>query len=454
MAKKILYVDYWTVGIGEFLLYDPFLRKAGYETMLFHYGSFRDPNIAKEETINGLLCRDISWYGTRNLVKILRREKPDVLVMLNFGNILDRAMTRACWLLNIPTVYLMHGIRANNPEEAKEWLKWDERANFNVLRRIAKVPHYLLSLIPMYLRVCLAQDPLFVFRGHTYSYLFGMLLNPARTVLYPSGFPDTMATRTLVYSQKDREFFVNTLRFPADSVMVVGNPKLDDIGEYIRQGAGDKKAMMTGMGMNPDREYMLFLDSDGVEGGQKGFTHEVQKQFIADIAEMTWKAGYELIIKPHPSTNIKRFQGILDALPRKVGLTSGFTLAPLVYHAEVVLGQCSTTLQHAIALRKPLLIANWLHDIDQIDAYILNGGGLPCNTKEELYAYLADMDSTKRKTAQMNEAYIEKYLGPTDFQTVERVVEIITSLISDGWEAVATSDPLTGNVLPGAEGSK
>ena len=76
---KIIFFDYWTKGVHNFVPIDEELKKRGHETLLLHIGSFRFPH-SKEEVIANIQCRDILYYNTIFIYKALSIEKPDVVV--------------------------------------------------------------------------------------------------------------------------------------------------------------------------------------------------------------------------------------------------------------------------------------------------------------------------------------------------------------------------------------
>ena len=81
VVKKIVYIDSWTKGIHNFKRIDPLLCKNKIETLLIHTGSWgAELGRPKEEDIDGIKCRDISYYGTNLLYFALKRENPDVVL--------------------------------------------------------------------------------------------------------------------------------------------------------------------------------------------------------------------------------------------------------------------------------------------------------------------------------------------------------------------------------------
>ena len=54
--KKILYFDYWTVGIKNFKFFDQDLKDNGFTTKLRHLNSWRGINEPISQVIQGIDC--------------------------------------------------------------------------------------------------------------------------------------------------------------------------------------------------------------------------------------------------------------------------------------------------------------------------------------------------------------------------------------------------------------
>jgi hypothetical protein len=91
IKKKIIIFDSWTLGSIHIFRFAPLLVNSGIELCYCHVGSWGDDiGRKKEETINNLKFRDISYYGN-NLKKILDHEKPDMVLFLSLDPMIHRA---------------------------------------------------------------------------------------------------------------------------------------------------------------------------------------------------------------------------------------------------------------------------------------------------------------------------------------------------------------------------
>ena len=140
---KIAFFDYWTKGIHNFVPLNNRLISRGHETLLFHIGSF---NVAhpKEVHVEGILCRDISYYDTKFIYLALKQIHPDIIISLNTTYILDRTMVLACRSLGIKTFFIMHGDRPIG-NEIDVMIK---SIPYSLMRKLKKAAKYASIIIP------------------------------------------------------------------------------------------------------------------------------------------------------------------------------------------------------------------------------------------------------------------------------------------------------------------
>ena len=113
MQKKLTLIgfDSWTGGISHFSRLIPALSKKNIGFTLVHLSSWNEKyEFEKEKIIDGVLTRDISFYGSNSFRNILEIEKPDAVIFLSTDVFAHRAFIRYCDLKKIPTLNLYHGL--------------------------------------------------------------------------------------------------------------------------------------------------------------------------------------------------------------------------------------------------------------------------------------------------------------------------------------------------------
>ena len=126
------------------------LKKNGWNSLLVHRGSWEhEKGRPSSELIDGLNVRDFSFYNTRFVYNIIKREQPKAVLILTTNYLFDRAVILAARSLGVKSFFLMHGIRSVNKDAIK---KQKSTTNNAVLsKRWLFINKYLFYLIPNYL---------------------------------------------------------------------------------------------------------------------------------------------------------------------------------------------------------------------------------------------------------------------------------------------------------------
>ena len=157
MPHKVLFFDSWKGGLRSFLRLIPAFHENDISARLIHLGSWGNEDVLiKDENIQGLSVRDISYYKNKNLLNILKEEKPDLVIFLSTHTFSHRAFIRYCQFLNIPTINLFHGyVRVQDVENVKGAYK--VKIGAYVLFVIKRLPKLIYKTIPTYLRSLIRQ---------------------------------------------------------------------------------------------------------------------------------------------------------------------------------------------------------------------------------------------------------------------------------------------------------
>jgi hypothetical protein len=350
---KIAYFDYWTVGISNFVSYDRELKARGHQTMLLHLGSLR-AQVPREETIDGILCRDISWYDTSLFHSVLERERPDVLVNLNAKSLMDRSVFLSCRKLGIKTIFVPHGVNAyvDEPDLGVALLEKSFNGFWSKMSRGRK---YLSSVIPNYLYSIFHISPATLPRALwiIYSYFH----NPGRAVILPSFIDELVTDKILAFSNRSREHFIK-IGYPAERIRVVGNHRYDRL--LRRRDAQDFHIEQLPATLQPlvraGEPYALILDDAFPEMmNLGGWTHEYRNEHFNKIAARLAEDGYRAVFKLHPGSEVEH---IHITHPGALAFHHA-DLDALIYHAKFCISHNSTTVENSLLLDKPVLQPFW-----------------------------------------------------------------------------------------------
>ena len=433
-TKKVLFFDTWTIGIQNFVPLARELNKLGIENLLVHRGSVdAEPGRPQEEIIKGVLCRDVSYYKTRYIHKILEREMPKVIVMLTSFYILDRAVILSARALGIKTVFLMPGIR----EVDESYISTTEyETKFKKLNKLGvmldKLPKYFMYVIPNYLYSGLKYSNLFLFSSEPWKVLWELFMQPGRKILYPTPSHEIHCDKALVYANRYKQFFHEKYGYPLDKIEVTGNPSLDPVAQLKRDNGVEetRESFLNEYGIAVDKPVVTYLASPFVEIGYKGWTSENRVEQLKMFHRCCDQSGFHLVIKLHPATKDPAIFKLADEI---AGITviSYIELSKLIYFSSAVIGHHSSTLLIPIVLNKPLFIPRWGLMEYLNDRFSDKDVAYPVDTPNDLVGYLnrVRMESLGVKNSDNKTQYMEDYVTFMDGNALKRIINVLQSYV-------------------------
>jgi len=349
---KIIFFDYWTNGITNFTPLNKKLCEKGHDTMLFHIGSFKDSKTPREEFIEGILCRDISYYRTKYIYKVIKYIRPDVIVSLNTTYILDRTMVLACRNLGVKSVFLMHGDR---PTTTDEIIMEINAVKISFVDKLKKAGKYFTRVIPNYLLSSWNYNKLIFLKLIPFRVLWITFKNPNRSNLFPPYSQEIIHNKCLVFANKYINYY-QTLGYKTSQIVVTGNPKNDYLFNLLQNNfpIENIKDQAVKSLIESGKKYALFLEESLQYVGYAGFTYKYLFQETKEIAERLKKENLILVVKLHPSTDINK-------LPQENSdiIFSESDLEHLIYYSTFCIGHISSAVNLAILLNKPVLSTKW-----------------------------------------------------------------------------------------------
>lgn len=407
--KKIVYLDIWEKGYRNFTRIDDDFVKEGFSTLLVHTGSFYKKETPKEQRLGSLLVRDIRFYNTNLIKNVIKRERPDVIIMLNLSFIFDRAIVNICKSMGIKLVYLSHG-KLISPEfvhEEAEKLNttiWKNSGRVFCKKNLLVLTNYLSSLKGFHI----LTNPL--------RLILGIMRKPSSFLTFPKYTEELEANLMLVYSDQDKELLATNFGFPEKRIKVVGNP---EITSFMRAPSLSKGSFLQQIGLNETCNYAVYLD-DGLVC-DKMVTAEQWQENLSEIVQITDSLGLKLIIKLHPRTNREDYLSFFES--RKIVSINDCDFKNLLEHAEFVISHLSTTIIYALLFNKNVFIPYWGIFADLCKNYpeeIVNY----CTSTSELYNKA--LVNQNEKTVQ-----IKKYLLDNGIDLKENSIKKIICEVSN-----------------------
>lgn len=289
---KVLGFDGWTMGAHHYVrLLDTFAEK-NIELVLTHLGSWGDDKgRKKEESINGLTVRDISYYGNSDFDGILALEQPDLVLFLSTETFAHRAFQRYCKRRGIPTLYLYHGLVSVTVFDGK-----NEPYRLNVLGQVKFVFRQayksLAHTFPAYAKSLFKTSAKFhewirFLQDITYRLM-------GKTIFFPAA--DSVATKCCVYTAADVQDATSRFKLSGSDIVVVGNPDLlafgmtsESLGEMVAYDSSGSKNVM-------------YIDSGMPSLGYNFKSEKEYGEYIIDLGNRLNLQHRNIMVKlkPHP----------------------------------------------------------------------------------------------------------------------------------------------------------
>lgn len=303
---KVLVFDNWSKGTSYLRpIVKPFLERR-LSLLFVHVGSWgNDPGRPMEEELAGIRVRDISFYRTDSIDRVLEIEEPDVVLLQSTRTFAHRAFIRYCAQRHIPTLHLYHGVVTVQFTQDPRGTKKVNKAAYGrfVLRRLSKAARYTFpcyatalwktsARVSDWLRFC--TD--------------GLGLIVGRSPLVAA--PDARATRCAVFTEADVNHAMTTYGYRAEEVSVIGNPDL------IRFGLSEP--LLDSFVASPDDapRHLMYINTGSLVSGR---VFSGEQDFLSHMiytSEVLSRQGYRLMFKPHRGTS----QPLLKEIERSAGV--------------------------------------------------------------------------------------------------------------------------------------
>jgi hypothetical protein len=402
---KIIFFDTWTKGIKHFSRLVPGIEKQGHSCKLIHLESWHGEIDRQQERIQNLDCIDISSYKTSFIYSLLKKEKPDMVLILSLSYLLDRTIVAMCQYLNIKVVYLAHG--KIYMKEGVGNLEKNISISQSIISRIKKKQ---ILILYNYLRfnLVIRREPSVVI-----STLKEFFLQPSES-MYTAYSEEFHVDLGMVYYESEKKMFEQMRKFPRGIIHSVGNPEFDEV---INTPLKNRKNFIKELS-TPTGKYAVYFEDGFVEEGI--LSQDEWQSFITEIAIPLKQRGVSLIVKLHPRTQKSLFDQFFDE--NQICALNDVDLKNLVTHSEFLLSHSSSTIMYGLLLAKPVILPRWGALTHLIRNYP-EDTVLYCNSVQE-YAKAIDQ---KLSAPKMND-YLREHFSQADGKTTCRIVDLLTNV--------------------------
>lgn len=394
---KVIGFDSWLGGFRNFKRLHSDFKFHGIDFNLIHLSSWANIPYT-EKSYDGLKSTDISTYKTVDFDKILKFERPDLVIFLSTDVFAHKSMIRACKRLNIKTVHLFHGLMS--VLSVTEKASYSKSITQKILFALPRVPKFLRYIIPNYFW-SVSRDKLTVSELVTFVKTLFKFFNGHN--IKTQG-PDSRTDRVIVFNANDANYAIDKFGYKLEQVKEVGSPDLHefnfhekDVNSYSTQNV---------------KEYVLYLDSVPFLRGI--MTRKVNLEYLIKIHQKVKESGKKLVIKLHPEHQKSNFGKILSE--QGITLVGKEDFISYLKKTDFVISEATSLFQIPALMGFPIYILN------TEDSFKFSYGELITsypNTFE-----LSDINKVGRlhQKLKVSEHWIKKNCGPKPFKEFNKRV--------------------------------
>jgi hypothetical protein len=260
---------------------------------------------------------------TRSAANLIRKHKPDILVVANDQGI-NATFIKICRLLQIPTLALQDGVLIETKKgNFFRTLQWRDYLLWRLLSSISDSP-------------VIAR--LLVFSGWR-----------IRVLDWGLGGADKIAAMGDFY----KRLFISR-GVPSSRIIVTGYPLLDDVSEET--SSFNKSVIYERLRLRSTQKLAVLVTQPFVEDGIWSST--VRERLVKTVTEaFKHLENVQLLIKLHPREDMCTYEKIVG---NQMPIFKDVNLHELLLASDVVLTVSSTVGLWALAYKKPLIILNFL----------------------------------------------------------------------------------------------
>lgn len=348
--KKVIGFDSWTGGAQHFARLMPALSERSMQLMLIHIGSWgNQPNCPREEQINGLLVRDISYYGTDALEKILDIEKPDAVILTSTETFAHRAFIRYCRQRSIPTLNLYHGLVNVQDIEGAVSSSGGVPSISYIKYVAARIGKLIRHTLPCYSRALWKTNASLSEWRRFLSDIVDLAIGAGS---FWKGASDSKTTKCAVYVEADVEHAVGTFGFNREDVYVVGIP------DFIHFGLPKEMVGKWGLSGGQSLKSVMYIETGFSSIGLYfSSTLDFATHLINTARELSGQ-GYKMCIKLKPrQINTEEIERLLKEA--EIELVSNKDFLQKLNSCSACITETTTLAMMPAALGMPLFLAKF-----------------------------------------------------------------------------------------------
>jgi hypothetical protein len=343
-------------------------------------------------SLGNIYAYDESINPINTIINMIAEEKKVIAsLIINFRSLWDIHVIRTMNHLNIPVIFINHGIL----DSTSLYYRNIKRMSF---RRYMSYAKYIISGTRN-MNVNLIDE--------LYAH-FKILIQNKYHLLDIESF---LLYSPHIYDLLQRDFKIKDHRF-------IGIPVLHEDNEFNALEKSQSKIQQS--------KYAVYIHQNFIENGYSNISLEEELNFIEGMSQQLLDMGYSLVVKPHPSVKTDSMM-LIDNV--QIMENNKYEAQLVIRHADIVIGHYSTLLLSGIAYKKPIIILKYpgLTEIIKIENTLMGKLNIPIIEVEQLQDEILNLHKYDVDYTEFIRYYIHSLTTyEQQSNTLKRVIENVS----------------------------
>ncbi len=354
-----------------------------------------------------LNCRQYGYHEFNRPEHLFQTINPDKIVFYEIFDIIQVAICIEANYLNIPSVFLEHGISGSidfyNFQEKNKAERFIQKS----IKALVHLKGFIKNRMFFYSVLFKTKNISKILKFYLYLELYGPFYALRRVP-----FLERIPQRFILFSKNNLNYKNSIYHFLSfhNKVSFVGNPHID---KYSGQ----------------ESNYFVFIDDPYLEQNLNNWTKEFHQNMVDAIYRWSNHNQVQLVIKLHPTSNIENWQR--EDMPQNIKIVqkdSAENLNRLYAESKMIIGFSSTLLVGFLSNQKNVVLLGW-HPEPQIYGVDFSKYGI-CHTSfdmEDLHSkwnYWLE-NNLSISNLEGYQMFLDEFNAPFDGQAQKRIIEEI-----------------------------
>lgn len=358
--------------------------------------------------------KTIKSFSSKKIYKILEIERPNIVILGHYKNIVDKLFINSSYEMNIPTLVIQDGIYLTSQN-----------------KKLGEA-NYARSSIEYFIKISSHTSRLITKNDYSWNVKIDTIileLNYRLNKRFGKNNYDHFS-KIAVFGDEVKNILISE-GIDSKKIIVTGNPKFDKI--YFLKDSNCKQKLYEQYNISEDKNIILLLTQYFVEINI--WSKKQREEFILAIVKAaSLVPDTQLIIKIRsPIENEGDYKEILNGLPFSPIIVTNEAIEILLNSCSVAITVSSTAALEAMAIEKPVIIVDLFNRLNAGASFFKNSGALYIDNENEISSTINKAiydDKVKEHIKRSTNSFLYQQAYLQDGKSTLRITNLIMCMIN------------------------